>query len=129
VPRVTFVKGLLGFSPRLFLSLSLSLSLSYFLVDRLFRPFFDQTHGERVLNYPGRTSSDCSAVIACQLLAFDVIKLILGPNFGPHQAKGQLLSGFPLFAKNFPWGYAHHENPFAPLVISNHELSYGKQLD
>jgi len=131
VPRVTFVKGLLGFSPRLFLSLSFSLSLSYFLVDRLFRPFFDPTHGERVLNYFRRTSSDCSAVIACQLLAFDVIKLILGPNFGPRQrAKGQLLSGFPLFAKNFPWGYVHHENPFAPLVIpANHELSHGKQLD
>lgn len=86
MPRVTFVKGLLGFSLRLSpsfsLAISLSLSPSRSHVDRLFRPFFHPTHGGRVLNYPGRTSSsDCSAVIACQLSAFDVIKLILGPNF------------------------------------------------
>lgn len=93
---------------------SASFSLSLFFVDRLFRPFFHPTHGGRVLNYPGRTSSDCPAVIACQLSAFDVIKLILGLNFGPRQrAKGQLLSGFPLFAKNFPWGFMHRKTPSA----------------
>lgn len=68
---------------RLFSAFSLSLFL--FPVDRLFRPFFRPTHEGRVPNYPGRTSSDCPAVIACQLFTFDVIKLILGANFNPRQ--------------------------------------------
>lgn len=96
-----------------FLSLSLSLSLSYFFVDRLFRPFFHPTHGGRVLNYPGRTSSDCPAVIACQLSAFDVIKLILGLNFGPAStSQGSVVVQFSFICQEFPMGNYTSWKPF-----------------
>lgn len=79
-----------------------ALSFSSLSID-FFGSFSSPTHAERAPNYPGRTSSDCPAVIACQLFASDVIKLILGANLDPRQrSKGQLLSSFPLFAKNFP---------------------------
>lgn len=116
-----------GWQAFLRVCLSLFLSISFLLFRRsTFSALFPSNTCGRVLNYPGRTSSDCPTVIACQLSAFDVIKLILGLNFGPCQrAKGQLLSGFPLFTKNFPWGSIHRKNPSVPPATSvNNKLSY-----
>lgn len=64
--------------------------------------------GGRVPNYPGRTSSDYPAVIACQLFAFDVIKLILGGETRRRAVRradqGSVVVRFFFICQEFPMG-------------------------
>lgn len=81
-PRVTFVKGLLDFSPRLFhaslfLPFSLALSLCLHLV-RLFRSFLRPTKGFLTTLDGRRRIARLLLPVNCS--PFDVIKLISGAN-------------------------------------------------